>query len=320
MIGMGVIFLIAITLGAMFYFNPAIFNFANPNTTLSISQIYVDPQGSEVGNEWRGSFWNILAYINTNDDLAGVILPEDQKTSITYQGATEALKTGAKIEIKIDPQQPYLIRGIQEKTATVTPTVGQTYVNRYSPSDRGESFSTQASELPLRYYGWVEPTWRVYTPYVVSIYKDGALVGQATLNTNENGKNNQGMAVSTSEGSVRIENLGYLSGQYLGGPNAPAQIAIFKGYSNVYDYTQLTNIIQYNQGASYQTFPLDSRLSSVSGVSNTFCAYWYGSNFVWTSNKHPAGIVSYGTQPSTMISPTLAGPVLMIPITLDAIR
>jgi hypothetical protein len=31
------------------------------------------------------------------------ILPEGQKTSVTYDGAIKALETGAKIEVKIDP-------------------------------------------------------------------------------------------------------------------------------------------------------------------------------------------------------------------------
>ena len=81
----------------------------------------------------------MLVYVNANDQLAGVILPKDQTGSVTYDNAVKALKTGAQIEIKIDPQMPYLIRDVQEHVATFAPSVGQTYVSRYSPSDRGEN-------------------------------------------------------------------------------------------------------------------------------------------------------------------------------------
>ena len=89
--------LLIVTVGTVVVFQP----FLGQNTTLSISQIYVDPQGGAVGDEWRGSYWNILTYINANDDLAGVVLPEGQKTSITFDGAVQQLESGAKVEIKI---------------------------------------------------------------------------------------------------------------------------------------------------------------------------------------------------------------------------
>lgn len=300
LVGISTVFLVVIIVATV-YFAPFISNLQN--TTISISSINVEPQGAPVGNEWHGSYWNILVYINANDDLKGVILPEGQTGSVTYQGAVKALETGAKIEIKIDPQQPYLIRDIQEKSATVTPAAGQTYVSRYSPADRGEELndaSRRIDALTLRYYDWAEPTWRIYTPFTVSIYKDGVLVGQQTLNVEGA---NQVQSVSTSEGAVKIENLGILGGQYLS-PNTPSQIAIFKGYPNIYDLTQITSIIQYNQGASYSTYPTDSRLGTVSGVSNTYYSYWFGTNWIWLGTKHPAGITSYGTNPNTMVSST----------------
>jgi len=228
--GFGAVFLIVLTLAGLYIYDPAIFSNSQQNTTLSISQINVDPQGSPVGNEWKGSFWNLLVYVNANDDIAGVILPKGQTGSITYQGAVEALKTGAKVEIKIDPQQPYLIRDLQEKYAM--------------PAPGAVGVATSTTQLDLRYYGWGEATWRIYTPFTVSIYKDGVLVGQTTLN--DQGQSSV-QSVSTSEGAVRIENLGLLGGSYTS-PNTPSQICILKGYPNVYDLTQVNSIISGTYG------------------------------------------------------------------------
>lgn len=231
--------LLIVTVVVVVVFQP----FLGQNTTLSISQIYVDPVGGAVGDEWRGSYWNLLTYINANDDLAGVVLPESQKTSITFNGVVQQLESGAKVEIKIDPQTPYVIRTIQEKTVAVAPPA--------KSNDGGQT----VSGLDLRYYGWAEPTWRIYTPFVVSVYKDGALVGSKTLNMQGQ---SQVQTISTSEGEVRIENLGILGGQYLS-PNTPSQIAIFKGAPNVYDWAQIQSLVSY-----------------ASGGSSTYAKYWYG--------------------------------------------
>jgi hypothetical protein len=231
--------LLIVTVGTVVVFQP----FLGQNTTLSISQIYVDPQGGAVGDEWRGSYWNILTYINANDDLAGVVLPEGQKTSITFDGAVQQLESGAKVEIKIDPQTPYLIRDIQEKTVAVAPPA--------KSNDGGQTVSA----LDLRYYGWAELSWRIYTPFVVSVYKDGSLVGSKTLNMQGQ---SQVQTISTSEGEIRIENLGVLGGQYLS-PNTPSQISIFKGAPYVYDWAQIQSMVNY-----------------ASGGSDTYAKYWYG--------------------------------------------
>ncbi len=96
-----------------------------------MNPINVNPQGLDFSNpnDVSGSYWNLVFYINTNDDIAGVILPEGQKTSVTYDGAIKALETGAKIEVKKDPQQPYLIHTIQENTIMIDPgATGQSTV------------------------------------------------------------------------------------------------------------------------------------------------------------------------------------------------
>lgn len=254
-------------------------------TIVSISQIYVDPQGSEVGGEWKGSFWNIVAVVNVNDDLAGVLLPQNQSATITYENVLTTLKTGAKIEIKIDPQPAYLLRNIAEKTVMVTPEVGRTY-STHPLTGIGEALDeVKITELYLRYYDWAEPTFRIYCPFTVSVYKNGALVGQKTFNT-EGAATVQ--SITTSEGVVRIENLGILQGQYLS-PNVPPQICILKGYPYIYDLTQVSGLIGYDQGAVYAATPYQNTAKAT--MTNAYSTYWFGT-MRWNNNKHPSALLS----------------------------
>jgi hypothetical protein len=244
-IGLLLIIVIASSIfGAAVYYNPSILDrlTGQSNTVLSVSSINVDPQGSVVDGKYVGSYWNLLVYVNANDDVAGVVLPEGQTGSITYQGATKALETGAKVEVKIDPGTPYLIRDIQEKQVMFAPgaTAGGSTTN----------------PVYMRYYDWGEATWRIYTPFTVSIYVDGSLVGQKTLNM-------QGQSavqtIDTNIGkSVRVENLGILGGSYTG-YSSPNPIAIIKGYANVYSYNSIKDYI--NGGTA----------------SNSYATYWFGS-------------------------------------------
>jgi hypothetical protein len=267
------IILITSGVGAAVYLDPSLLNrlTGQTNTVLSVSQINVDPQGSVVNDKYVGSFWNILVYVNANDDIAGVVLPKNQTGSITYQGAVKALQTGAKVEVKIDPGTPYLIRDIQEKQVM------------YAPGATGGSSTT--NPVYMRYYDWGEATWRIYTPFTVSIYKDGSLVGQQTLNMAGSASV---QTVDTNIGkSVRIENLGLLSGSYTGF-SSPSQIAILKGYANVYDWTQIQSAV--NGGTA----------------SNTYATYWFGSQRN-SNNQATNPTVAIGTSYGNVYAPSKYG-------------
>jgi len=265
-------------------------------TVLSVSQIYVDPQGSEVSGEWRGSFWNLLISVGGINEIAGYkqVIADGQKSTVTIGGQTYNLEATASVEIKIAPGQPYLIRRLVEKQVTVAQEAGRTYYNRILPGVGApyESLTeAHANSLTLRYYAWDEPSWRVYTPFTVTVYKDGAQVGQATLNS-------EGLStvqtITTNEGSVRIENLGNLQGAYLS-PNTPSQICIFKGYPNMYDWTEVNGIVTYDAGANYQTVSLSGQtLSLVSSQCKAYSAYWYGLGRFYSS-KRPVGVTPYGS-------------------------
>jgi hypothetical protein len=96
---------------------------------------------------------------------------------------------------------------------------------------------------------------------------------------------NQIQTIQTNEGTIRIENLGIITGQYLS-PNTPSQIAIFKGYPNMYDLTQINSIIHNDIGATYSAVNYNG-LTTISG-SQAYSTYWYGPTFRWADNKHPA--------------------------------
>jgi hypothetical protein len=304
---LALIFLLFISVGSVFAayqagflsFTPA------PQTLVNISQVYVDPQGQNVGGQWKGSFWNLNVQVTADDQASGVILPKDQSSSINYQGTVKALKTGAKVELRIQPNQPYIVRNIVEKTAQVTSDAFETIANKGAPFGYSENTNVKAGALWMNYYDWAEPSFRIYTPFTVTILKDGVQVGQATFN---NQGSNGVQTIDTGEGTVRIENLGILSGNYMT-PSVPAQIAILKGYPNIYDWTQIQNLVRndlpanYNPvsqvvGGSIQTNPW---LVQLAAGSNAYSTYWYGQPYRWKSDNSPAAFQSVGSVIGTNI-------------------
>ena len=275
-IGIATIFLVSILLVGIFYFQPS---FLNPNTIISTSQIYVDQQGKDVGGQWTDSFWNIVASLQLTDDIAGVILPKGQTTQITVDQVQESLKTGAKIEIKIDAGQPYLERNIVQKTSQVCKVATKTYKDWLGQVQ--EDANAQVSDFWVNYWDWAEPSFRIYTPFTVYVYKDGALVGQQQFSSITNDASIK--TVPTNEGAVWIENLGTLQGQYMT-PNTPASIALIGGDA-IYDYNAIRSSITMSVGSSSTPW--------VTGGSD-YSKYWYG-NYLWTNNQHHAAVVAPNT-------------------------
>ena len=244
------VLIIGLVIGLFVYDSSVFTNLLPPNTIITPpANIFVEPQGYAVGDQWKGSFWAFNVAVTVNDDIAGVILPADQKAEVTYQNAVTALRTGASVEIRIDPEQPYIVRDIQEKRMTVTPgaTGGGKTVDSWS----------------VGYYDWSEPTFRIYTPFTVTVFKDGVQVGQATLNAQGS---DRVQTISTSAGPVYIESLGVLGGEYFS-LGFPDQIAILKGYSNAYSWSQIQPLVNSAVAGS-----------GSGATATTYAAYWFGNH------------------------------------------
>jgi hypothetical protein len=262
-------------------------------TLVSLSNVYVDPQGSSVvSDELRGGYWILNAVVNKFDKYAGVIvLDKGTEGTITWEGVQKSISTGAKIEIKIIPEQAYLIRRLTEKTIPVTQEAGQTYANKILMADRGVDYGkAHVDGLNLNYYDWDEgeASFRQYSQFTVSVYKDGAKIGSTTWDSE---KSSTTQTVPTSEGTIVIENLGNLLGDNLT-PNVPSHIMMVPAH--IYDYNQVYNKLRYDVGGVYTTNPYNPTFSTTTS-SNTFSTYWYG---IWreTSTKNPVAFSGWGLQ------------------------
>jgi hypothetical protein len=81
-VGIAVIVLIGITLGSLIYYNPSLFNI-QPNSVINVSQLYVDPQGSETSSgTLTGCYWNLLFNVESQNVLQGVKLPSGKGSNI----------------------------------------------------------------------------------------------------------------------------------------------------------------------------------------------------------------------------------------------
>lgn len=269
-------------------------------TIISINQIYVDASGgTDQNGKLTGSFWNIVAAVTTNDVVSGVTLPKGTNGSTIINGIQEIVHTNATVEIRIDPQQPYLTRKIKRVDVMVSPKTYRSWGLKPAGVDIDKQISVSA--VTLTYYTWDEPQFRIYAPYDISVYQNGVLIGTKTINT-------EGVAaiqtVDTSAGTIRIENLGGLTGNYLT-PNVPSQISFWSGGKNyVYDWAQCNSYVPYDQGVTFDpTGLVTDKMNFIrQGSSNAYSLYWYGQYYRWVpalGDNSPAGFqtAGYGAAP-----------------------
>jgi hypothetical protein len=225
-LGAVVIFCAAIFIFTLMFYNPL--NFLQ-NNLVSLSQISVDSQGASIGSTGKltGTFWILQGYVDAKDIVQGFLLPSGTEKPLTVAGIQELVKNTASVQINIEPLQPYLIRDLQIQQVTVAPSA-------VSPDGK-----SSVSSLPLQYYQWNEPSFRIYTPYQITVLRNWQQIGSMTINTQGN-SNTQ--TVSTSAGPITIQNLGGLQGTYLT-PDTPSQIAILTASSYVYDWAQISTMV-----------------------------------------------------------------------------
>jgi hypothetical protein len=244
------VILIGVILGATAYLDPSFYNVSpSKNELLSASQIYVDPQGgSNVNGQLENCYWNLVASVDAADTMQAINLPANTTGTTAINGVNTAVKTQAGITVEVTPEQPYLIEDLQTEQVMVAPAAQGTT-------------GPLAPQLTLTYYAWGSSGLQIFTPYQVTVLQNGNQIGQATINTAGTG---QSASVSTSDGTIIINNIGELQDSYMT-PDLPSQIAIFApGY--IYDWSQIQNMVS---GKTPGT-------TTGSIATQHYADYWYG--------------------------------------------
>lgn len=293
----GAMIILGITLIALVYNFRGLFGL----TVLNITQLEVDPQGYEdVAGKWRGSYWVINVAVTQIDTVAGTVtLQNETETNVVVNETAYNLKTASEVKIVIDPQDPYMVRKIKKADEfgntgdiMVTPRTYRSFQNKLLVTTEIDK-SVSVDPLWLTRYDWAEPTWRIYTPFRVRVYKDGV---EITDPNNPVVLDAEGadkvQIIPTSEGNIRVEHLGSLSGTYMD-PQTPSQIA-FLSKSFVYDWTQIAPYVPYDRGVEYDPTGLVGNVMQRirDGSSDAYSLYWYGRWYRWTQEyggQTPAG-------------------------------
>ena len=211
---------------------------------LSLYQCNIDTAGASVDGNGKvtGAYWTLAAYVEGQNVVQGFLLDNGKTSSGSINGETTTVSTKASVEVDIKPLQAYLIRDLQVRQVTVAPPA------------KDVSGSGTVAALTLQYSDWLESSFRIYTPYEVTVKRDGNVLTTVTINTQ--GSANLPQTIPTSVGNIIIQNLGGLSSTYLT-PNTPSQVAVLNE-DYIYDWAQIQD-----------------RANFASSVSN-YAKYWYG--------------------------------------------
>jgi len=264
-------------------------------TWITVQKIEVDPQGyPDANGMWKGSFWAMTTALSASDDLAGFTVPVNQTDTETVNGTGYTFHTGASIEIRVDPDLPYLLRRIRAVPYQVTPLTYRSWMNKILPNGGATPGEADAQAVNAITYDWAETGWEVHTPFWVTILKDGVEVAHVQL---DNGGNQTTaiIPVPSIGKAIRIENLGYLSGVYTE-PQVPimGQMAFFS-HDYAYDMASAFRYISYDKGVSFDpALLIGDQLERIrDGSSDAYSLYWYGQYYRWAAKYYawmpPAG-------------------------------
>jgi hypothetical protein len=262
-------------------------------TVLSVSQVYVEPEGYEdaVTKEWKGSYWVILMTADMADEVGVYKFEKGQEDYI----GDKKLQTTATVEIRIDPQQPYYVRQMEIASVTVTPYTKGTWMNKLGVG-YGQTGDSVGALFSGHYEFTADSRWQKWTPFKITILKDGVEVGSTTFNTEGGSKE---MRIPTDEGSVIVNNLGLISGRY-GEPEFGDILWFSENWIFQAD-TKSRSLITYDAGQS-PSYDADQWGDSwsVYGV-EAYSVYWYGYGR-WKSDNSPSAFDHSG-----IIDPTKYG-------------
>lgn len=269
-IGIGVIFLIVIILGAMFYFNPELFDSftGQQESILAVSNINIEPRsGSEnpVTKEWTGSFWTVLMTTDSINDQYGFY--QFDKTETAKYGNDQVdgkkLVPQSTITVKITPLRPYWERpldivSVQVYPATKTAHGIGTQFNWENPS---------VGEFDVPVVRWGSQYWVAHTPYQIDVSKDGKNIITQTIDTTGTSQTYTLRNPNDSSEWLVIKDIGKLGTGY----SSPTigDIAILSPDTIFTDYSNVVNYLTYSSGSDLK-----------------FANYWFGGgnlHFEWQS-------------------------------------
>jgi len=244
--------------------------FLESTITMTNATIIVPPQkltlqgGYEKGTEWVNGYWSFTVVVNQVEEIIGVELPKN--TTFDKSGEESAyIKTNSSLKVMFEPVEAYYKRKLKRTEELVMPAYCRGKMTLgFASYDTGIMSET----LTATFFEWGESSWKKFTTWKVSIFKNGNLLGQSITNT-EDGQNL--VMVKTNEGTIRIENLGRLEGIDTA-PDTP-NIVLFDA-NHIYTDDAL-KFIRYDFGGETVKFEPDMVVRKIKG-SEAYSVYWTG--------------------------------------------
>jgi len=235
------------------------------NATLVVPPQKVMLQGGhEENKEWVKGYWSFTIAVNQVEEMIGVELPKN--TTVNKSDEESAyIKTNSSLRLTFEPVEAYYKRKLKSTKELVMPAYcrGRMFLG-FGSYDT----SVISQQVTATFYEWGESSWKKFTVWKVSAFKNGNLIGQGTANT-EDGQNL--ILIPTNEGTIRIENLGRLEGTDTA-PDTP-NIVIFDA-NHIYTDDAL-KFIRYDYGGETVKFEPDLIIRKIKG-SEAYSVYWTG--------------------------------------------
>ena len=266
-----------------------------PYTVISVSQVRIEPQGSEntETGEWEGTYWIIAAVTDMTDEIGAVKLEESTEGTVD----DKKLVTTSEITIKIDPHRPYWEIPVTWEPVQVYPKTYRTWLNKLGLGyyyGRDEDVYVPAKTLTV--YRFTRDYWEAHTPFTIYVYKNDELIGSKYIDT-----------IGGTE-TVTIEN-----------PDDPKEKVIITNLGKIGAAYQLTlkNLI-FIESLTYAYDEDALSLLRYDQTSQSFSQYWFGSAKTvteygsaynrWKDIGSPIGFWAYDTAAGTMLQGRVEAP------------
>ena len=249
-------------------------------TLISVSSVQIQPQGSLVGNEWKGSYWIINMYVDCNDQVGAYTFTADEAKKGTTTIGGKTVLPSATITIKLTPQKPYYEHSLERFVVNAYPKTYSGWVNKAS---LGLSFGREepsVSPLDVTMYRFSEGYWTLHTPFVIEIQKNGTTIYKETWDSVGGTQTKKITNPNNPEEWLLIKDLGKVDQSGWKAPTELDNSIIIGSLPNVFSDSAV-NYVKYDQ------------------LSDSFSQYWFGPKTVpgdyrnrWDDGS-PSGIYLY---------------------------